>query len=457
MKRAFRTYLVFASVLAWLFASVPASRASQGSCVIPTVGLLPGLTLVNDINACNSALLSLYSGATAPASPTTGMLWYNTTTNYIQQYDGLSWLNLWYVDATNHLTTHAIGGGLTSATLASAATTDIGSVPQSVVTVTGTTSITSLGSSAQTGTVHVVIFAGATTLTYNATSMIIPGQANKTTAAGDIAFALYLGSGNWRILDYVPISGAAIVGNLSVTGFGLFGSGININGGVGTAAGGIWSQANYGTIFSAGRASPSSFQFAFFDSTIGTNFGGFDANGEFVATGAVRTPASSTSKASLRVPTGVAPTSPVDGDIWNDGSSANIRVGSTTLAFGVNFATKSDQQTGTSGNKAVTPLHQQDHASATKAWVYVLNTLAIQSSYNVSGVTRPGTGNYTINFTTPFTSVPSCVVSSVDGGLIAASQILSVATGSVSVFFRNISTTAAADPAGLTVHCNGAQ
>jgi hypothetical protein len=186
------------------------AEASQGSCIMPTTGTVAGLTLVNDINACNSALLSLNSGASAPLSPTTGMLFYNTATNYIQQYDGANWLNLWYVDATNHLTSMDIGGGVIGQTIASASTTDLGSIPQPFKTITGTTTITSLGSSAKVGSIHVVVFSGALTLTYNATSLIIPGQTNQVTAAGDNMIAVYLGSGNWRVLHYIPITGAAV-------------------------------------------------------------------------------------------------------------------------------------------------------------------------------------------------------------------------------------------------------
>lgn len=198
----------FALVLAALSASP--SFGSQNSCIMPTVGTVSGLTLVNDINACNGSLLSLYSGASAPASPTPGMLWYNTTTNYVQEYDGTSWSNLWFVDAVNHQISADIGGGITSRTIASAATTDIGSIPQPFVTITGTVTITSLGSSAKTGSIHVAVFSGITTLTYNATSLIIPGAINKTTAAGDMMIALYLGGGNWRVLDYVPLAGTVV-------------------------------------------------------------------------------------------------------------------------------------------------------------------------------------------------------------------------------------------------------
>lgn len=86
-------------------------------------------------------------------------------------------------------------------TLASATTTDLGSVPGRYVSVTGTTAITGLGT-IKAGTVKYVKFADALTFTHNATSLILPGAANITTAAGDTAIMVSEGSGNWRCVSY---------------------------------------------------------------------------------------------------------------------------------------------------------------------------------------------------------------------------------------------------------------
>jgi len=43
--------------------------------------------------------------------------------------------------------------------------------------------------------------------------------------------------------------------------------------------------------------------------------------------------AATTAKASLRIPSGTAPTSPVDGDIWYDGTNLKMRVGAVTKTF----------------------------------------------------------------------------------------------------------------------------
>ncbi len=79
------------------------------------------------------------------------------------------------------------------------------------------------------------------------------------------------------------------------------------------------------------------------------------------------------------------------------GSLASNRVISVTAAV------KSDQTTGTSNTVAVTPGVQQYHNSACKAFVqFVGSSGAVNGSYNVTSVTRNGTGDYTVNFTTAF-------------------------------------------------------
>lgn len=85
--------------------------------------------------------------------------------------------------------------------IASAATTSIGGTASNFVNITGTTTITSLGT-ISAGVVRWVKFAGALTLTYNVTSLILPGAANIVTVAGDTALFVSEGSGNWRCIAY---------------------------------------------------------------------------------------------------------------------------------------------------------------------------------------------------------------------------------------------------------------
>jgi hypothetical protein len=100
------------------------------------------------------------------------------------------------------------GGALTSAideakaaNIASASTTDIGAATGNLVHITGTATITALGT-VQAGTRRVAVFDGALTLTHNATSLILPGAANITTVAGDSATFVSEGSGNWKCVSY---------------------------------------------------------------------------------------------------------------------------------------------------------------------------------------------------------------------------------------------------------------
>jgi hypothetical protein len=103
----------------------------------------------------------------------------------------------------------------TQISLASAATCDLGAAGSNNILVTGTTAITALGSSASVSApLYQVEFAGALTLTYNSTSLILPGGVSIATAAGDAMLALYQGSGNWRVLDYMTADGSPV----SVTG-----------------------------------------------------------------------------------------------------------------------------------------------------------------------------------------------------------------------------------------------
>lgn len=98
-------------------------------------------------------------------------------------------------------TTNAKGSDIASAT-----TTDIGAATAEFVDVTGTTTITGLGTIAA-GIVRTVRFTGALTLTHNATSLILPTGRNILTAAGDIAQFRSLGSGNWVCVGYLRANG----------------------------------------------------------------------------------------------------------------------------------------------------------------------------------------------------------------------------------------------------------
>lgn len=137
-------------------------------------------------------------------------------------------------------------------TIASATTCDLGSKDAESLTVSGTTTITGLGT-VSAGIVKRCVFSGALTLTHNATSLILPGGANITTVAGDVFFFESLGSGNWKCILYLPITGGAVTTSNTATLTNKTLTSPNINGGVwlvpdgagsNTEASIQWSQAN---------------------------------------------------------------------------------------------------------------------------------------------------------------------------------------------------------------------
>lgn len=95
--------------------------------------------------------------------------------------------------------------------LASAATVDLSTATGPFIHITGTTTITALGTM-QAGAERVVVFDGALTLTHNATSLILPTAANITTEAGDVAVFRSEGSGNWRCTSYLRADGEPLAG-----------------------------------------------------------------------------------------------------------------------------------------------------------------------------------------------------------------------------------------------------
>lgn len=157
------------------------------------------------------------SGSGAPAStPTKVAQHYTDTTNGVAYISvGTSSSADWKVASTAALN----GGyvGTKGSDIASASTTNLATATGDWVDVTGTTTITALGT-ATAGVDRLVRFTGILTLTHNATSLILPTSANITTAAGDFAGFRSLGSGNWVCVSYQRASGAALAGASGTAG-----------------------------------------------------------------------------------------------------------------------------------------------------------------------------------------------------------------------------------------------
>lgn len=93
--------------------------------------------------------------------------------------------------------------------VASATSTAIGAAASENVDISGTTTITGFGTIAE-GINRKGRFTGILTLTHNATSLILPGAANITTAPDDRYEARSLGAGNWIVTKYERANGGAI-------------------------------------------------------------------------------------------------------------------------------------------------------------------------------------------------------------------------------------------------------
>lgn len=93
--------------------------------------------------------------------------------------------------------------------LASATTPDLSTVASNYINITGTTQIDGFATE-PAGFTRLLRFDGVLVLNYNATSLQLPTSADITTAAGDHAIAVSLGSGNWRIVSYFRNNGRAL-------------------------------------------------------------------------------------------------------------------------------------------------------------------------------------------------------------------------------------------------------
>lgn len=146
-------------------------------------------------------------------------------------------------------------------------------------------------------------------------------------------------------------------------------------------------------------------------------------------------------------------------------ANANIAANTAAIAALPAVTTKVIQQAATSNTNYVTPLHQQDHDSAAKAWCLFSGTAtgtnAPTVGYNVTSVTRNGAGDYTVNFTTSFaTANYVCVANSVNSANNTFMEINGATPPTVSaihLFAINSFAGAVVDPVSVMVVCYGQQ
>lgn len=113
--------------------------------------------------------------------------------------------------------------------IASNTITDLGSVASNNILITGTTTINSFGTSASLANpIYFIQFSGVLQLTYNATSMILPGAANITTAANDSAMVEVINAslGYWRMIAYFSAAFSGALGTAAYKNTGTSGGNV---------------------------------------------------------------------------------------------------------------------------------------------------------------------------------------------------------------------------------------
>ena len=179
------------------------------------------------------ATAQLISQSAAPAATYPFLRYHNTTDGNVYRRNAANsaWINEGPVDslisgatvsevltgtATDKAVTPDALAGLwqRGTDIASASTLSLPAGGGGVFNVTGTTGISGI-SGAQGGRAIKLRFAGALTLTHNGTSLILPGAANITTAAGDTAIfvneaATDASGSNWRCWSYQRATGSPL-------------------------------------------------------------------------------------------------------------------------------------------------------------------------------------------------------------------------------------------------------
>ena len=189
---------------------------TRGLSILFTAGFTN--TGATQINVNGTGLVNLFrQSPSGPQALTGGEVVLNDLTWAI--YDGVQF---------QLVNSGAQYGGFGPLTSLSSAAPDLGTIASHNITFTGNTTITSFGSSASTTfPLYRLNFSTVLVLTHNGTSLILPSAVNITTASGDNAEALYLGSGNWQVISYQRGVGTSVVSPTPLCGF----SGLNVNNG----------------------------------------------------------------------------------------------------------------------------------------------------------------------------------------------------------------------------------
>jgi hypothetical protein len=194
--------------------SLLTARAVQSELVPPTAGIYSGVQFSQLLGDAFRSIASGNKGATAPANVSgaavDGLSWIDdSVTPWLKKrYINGGWATEGAYNPSDSSWVGLIGGG--TASIASASTADLGSVPQANVTITGTTTITSFGSSAAIGIIKFIRFDNALVLAHSGGLRIPNGGFPLATAADDRAIVTHLGSGTWEVTHYTRANGVPL-------------------------------------------------------------------------------------------------------------------------------------------------------------------------------------------------------------------------------------------------------
>jgi hypothetical protein len=189
-----------------------------------------GVTFLADLNDMSEAIVTLNSGTTAPSVTYAYMLWADTSALKLKMRNGANtnWVILGDLGSVGLGMLARTGGQMAGllqldagSDIASGSTVDLGAATGNDITIThssGTTAITSFGGATdiQKGArirCRASISGGTLTITYNATSLKIPGAASITLQDGMSFDAVKISDSNayWTIENVTKADGTALI------------------------------------------------------------------------------------------------------------------------------------------------------------------------------------------------------------------------------------------------------
>ena len=183
-----------------------------------------GTDLATKLVNKEESVLTQFSGSSRPSYAQNGTLWLDTTTNpwLWKTYNGSIDI---VVAAFSTGASGRMREGVAEASIASAASTNVTGSTSKFISITGSATITSLGTEPNVIKFVRAAAAAAFVLTHHATTLILPTAANITAAAGDTFIVISDASGNVRVMAYQRASGAALVsaaGDIAAGSVALF-------------------------------------------------------------------------------------------------------------------------------------------------------------------------------------------------------------------------------------------